>query len=192
MVIGVPKEIKDHESRVGIVPSGVRMLTSAGHRVIVQSGAGALSAMPDADYVEAGAEIAGSAAEVWNASGMVVKVKEPLEREVSYFREGLILFTYLHLAPLSDLTDSLLRKAVTGIAYETIRDPNGTLPLLTPMSEVAGRMSRWERRISKRSAAAGGYCWAAFPAFLPRRLRSLGAVSWGSTRQKLRWEWAQS
>src|SRR5947209_12436084 len=141
MLIGVPKEVKDHESRVGIVPSGVKGLVDAGHKVIVEINAGALSSMSDEDYKSAGAEIIGSAAEVWRRADMVVKVKEPVEKEYPYFREGLVLFTYLHLAPLPELTETLLQKKVTGIAYETIRDRSHTLPLLTPMSEVAGRMS---------------------------------------------------
>lgn len=141
MFIGVPKEVKDHESRVGIVPSGVKALTGAGHRVLVETQAGALSSMPDEDYKSAGAEIAGSAADVWRRADMVVKVKEPIPKEYGFFRQDLVLFTYLHLAPLPELTEALLQKKVTGIAYETIRDRNHTLPLLTPMSEVAGRMS---------------------------------------------------
>ncbi len=141
MLIGVPKEVKDHESRVGIVPSGVRALVDAGHKVIVETSAGKLSSMSDDDYQQAGAEIVGTAAEVWSRADMVVKVKEPVKSEFPHLREGLVLFTYLHLAPLPDLTQELLKKNVTGIAYETIRDPQGTLPLLTPMSEVAGRMS---------------------------------------------------
>jgi alanine dehydrogenase len=140
MLIGVPREVKDHESRVGIVPSGVKALVDAGHKVLVETKAGDLSSMLDDDYKAAGATIAGSAAEVWRAD-MVVKVKEPIEKEYQHFREGLVLFTYLHLAPLPELTQELLDKKVTGIAYETIRDKNNTLPLLTPMSEVAGRMS---------------------------------------------------
>jgi alanine dehydrogenase len=141
MLIGVPKEVKDHESRVGIVPSGVKALVDAGHRVLVETCAGELSSMPDDDYKSAGAEIATDAAEIWRRADMVVKVKEPITSEYKYFREGLVLFTYLHLAPLPALTQQLLDKKVTGIAYETIRDRNNSLPLLTPMSEVAGRMS---------------------------------------------------
>ncbi|PYP92914.1 MAG: alanine dehydrogenase [Candidatus Angelobacter sp. Gp1-AA117] len=141
MLIGVPKEVKDHESRVGIVPSGVKALVDVGHKVIVETSAGGLSSMPDEDYKSAGAEIVASAAEVWKRADIVVKVKEPIEKEYPYFREGLVLFTYLHLAPLPELTEMLLQKKVTGIAYETIRDRSHTLPLLTPMSEVAGRMS---------------------------------------------------
>jgi alanine dehydrogenase len=141
MLIGVPKEVKDHESRVGIVPSGVKALIDAGHKVIVETKAGELSSMPDEDYRAAGAEIAASAAEVWRRADLVVKVKEPVAKEFPHLRDNLVLFTYLHLAPLPDLTNELQKKNVTGIAYETIRDRTGTLPLLTPMSEVAGRMS---------------------------------------------------
>ena len=116
-------------------------LVEAGHTVLVEHNAGELSAMPDDEYQAAGAEIVGSAHDVWRLAEMVVKVKEPVEKEYRHFREGLVLFTYLHLAPLPELTDALLEKKVTGIAYETVRDRAGTLPLLTPMSEVAGRMS---------------------------------------------------
>jgi alanine dehydrogenase len=141
MVIGVPKEVKDHESRVGVTPAGVKALVEAGHKVLVQHDAGVLSAMPDDEYQSAGAEIVGSAHDVWRLAEMVVKVKEPVEQEYRHFREGLVLFTYLHLAPLTELTNALLEKKVTGIAYETVRDRTGALPLLTPMSEVAGRLS---------------------------------------------------
>lgn len=141
MIIGVPKELKDKESRVALVPAGVKALVDAGHRVIVESAAGEASSFADDDYKAAGAEILNSAKEIWSRADMVVKVKEPMDEEVPYFRENLVLFTYLHLAPIPKLTESLLRRNVTGIAYETVRDRNGHLPLLTPMSEVAGRMS---------------------------------------------------
>jgi len=141
MIIGVPKEIKDHESRVGVIPAGVKALTEAGHTVLVETQAGDQSGFPDDEYQNAGAEIVGEAGYVWGKSDMVVKVKEPIEKEYVYFREGLVLFTYLHLAPVRDLTDKLLESKVIGIAYETVRDRQNTLPLLTPMSEVAGRMS---------------------------------------------------
>jgi alanine dehydrogenase len=141
MIIGVPKEVKDHESRVGITPAGVKALVDASHTVLVETHAGDLSAFSDDEYQSAGAEIVGSAHNVWRLADMIVKVKEPVENEYQFFREGLVLFTYLHLAPLPALTDRLLATKVTGIAYETIRDRAGTLPLLTPMSEVAGRMS---------------------------------------------------
>src|SRR6201989_63510 len=141
MIIGVPKEVKDHESRVGVTPAGVKALVEAGHKVLVEQKAGALSAMPDEEYQSAGAEIVSSAHDVWRLSEMIVKVKEPVEKEYKHFREGLVLFTYLHLAPLTELTNALLASKVTGIAYETVRDRANPLPLLTPMSEVAGRMS---------------------------------------------------
>jgi alanine dehydrogenase len=141
MVVGVPKEIKDSEARVGVTPAGVKALTEAGHTVLVETLAGTQSGFPDAEYQNAGAEIVGDAGFVWGKSEMVVKVKEPIEAEYVYFREGLVLFTYLHLAPLPALTDKLLESKVIGIAYETVRDRQGTLPLLMPMSEVAGRMS---------------------------------------------------
>jgi alanine dehydrogenase len=141
MIIGVPKEVKDHESRVGVTPAGVKALVEAGHKVLVEQKAGVLSAMPDEEYQNAGAEIVGSAHDVWRLADMVVKVKEPIESEYRHFREGLVLFTYLHLAPIEGLTNALLEKKVTGIAYETVRDRFGALPLLTPMSEVAGRLS---------------------------------------------------
>jgi alanine dehydrogenase len=141
MLIGVPKEVKDHEARVGVVPAGVKALVDAGHKVVVETKAGELSSMPDAEYKQAGAEIVSTAAEVWKRADMVVKVKEPIAQEVQYFRDGLVLFTYLHLAPIPDLTEQLLKNKVIGIAYETVTDRGGALPLLTPMSEVAGRMS---------------------------------------------------
>ena len=141
MIIGVPKEVKDHESRVAITPAGVRALTDAGHKVLVEQNAGRLSSFPDDEYQAVGAEIVGEAYNVWRNADMVVKVKEPIASEFYHFREGLVLFTYLHLAPLKELTDILLEKKVTGIAYETVKDRAGTLPLLTPMSEVAGRLS---------------------------------------------------
>ena len=141
MIIGVPREIKNNEARVGVTPAGVKALTEVGHTVLVETQAGALSGFPDAEYQNAGAQIVREDGAVWGHSEMVVKVKEPIEKEYVFFREGLVLFTYLHLAPLPALTDKLLASKMIGIAYETVRDRQGTLPLLTPMSEVAGRMS---------------------------------------------------
>jgi alanine dehydrogenase len=141
MIIGVPKEVKDHESRVGITPAGVKALVDAQHKVLVEHNAGQLSSFTDDEYQAVGAEIVGEAYNVWRLADMVVKVKEPVPQEYYHFREGLVLFTYLHLAPVRELTDALLAKKVTGIAYETVRDRSGALPLLTPMSEVAGRLS---------------------------------------------------
>jgi alanine dehydrogenase len=141
MIIGVPKEVKDHETRVALVPSGVVTLRENGHEVLVETNAGNGSALTDRDYLQAGATIVEKAADVWNRADLIVKVKEPQTSEFPYLRKDLILFTYLHLAPLPDLTNHLLEAGTTGIAYETIRESDGSLPLLTPMSEVAGRMA---------------------------------------------------
>lgn len=141
MIIGVPREIKDHESRVGLVPAGVTTLREHGHEVLVECGAGRLSSIQDVEYEEAGARVLTSAADVWARSHMIVKVKEPQPSEYQHFRPDLLLFTYLHLATLRELTDELLKTKVTAVAYETIRERDGSLPLLTPMSEIAGRMS---------------------------------------------------
>jgi alanine dehydrogenase len=141
MVIGVPKEVKDHETRVGLVPSAVSALREAGHDVLVQSAAGEGSSLTDREYMQAGAAILPDAQQVWGQADLVVKVKEPQPKEYDYLRPDLILFTYLHLAPLPELTNRMIESKVNGVAYETIHDVDGTLPLLTPMSEVAGRMS---------------------------------------------------
>ncbi len=141
MVIGVPKEIKDHETRVGCVPSMITALRESGHEILVETGAGLGSSIPDAEYADSGALIMSSADEVWSKADLIVKVKEPQSSEYPYFRPGLILFTYLHLAPLPKLTDALLEARVNAVAYETIRERDNSLPLLTPMSEVAGRMA---------------------------------------------------
>ena len=140
MLIGVPKEIKNNENRIAITPAGVVQLTKAHHKVFIEQGAGLGSGFSDKEYSEAGATIVSTAAEAWDKE-MVMKVKEPIPSEYGYFREGLVLFTYLHLAPEPELTEALLAKKVVGIAYETVRTANGSLPLLTPMSEVAGRMA---------------------------------------------------
>jgi len=141
MVVGVAREIKDHETRVGLVPSGVIALREAGHEVLVETRAGEGSSISDEEYARAGARIVESAAEVWTKADLVAKVKEPQPAEYAFFRPGLVLFTYLHLAPLPELTNRLIESKVSGVAYETIREADGSLPLLTPMSEVAGRMS---------------------------------------------------
>ncbi len=141
MKIGIPKEIKDHEYRVGMIPASVHALVQAGHDVVVEAGAGVGSGFEDVEYVAAGGRIAPSADDVWADAEMVIKVKEPIEPEYPRLQKGQLLFTYLHLAPLPDLTQVLLDREVAGVAYETITDRRGALPLLTPMSEVAGRMA---------------------------------------------------
>lgn len=140
MIIGIPKEIKNNENRVAITPSSVSYLKNGGHEILVEQNAGSGSGFTDEEYAAAGAKIIDSAAQVWNTAEMIIKVKEPLASEYQYFRKGLILFTYLHLAAEPKLAKALTENGVIGIAYETI-EVNGKLPLLTPMSEVAGRMA---------------------------------------------------
>jgi len=141
MRIGVPKEMKNNEFRVALTPAGVMQLKAGGHRVLVQRGAGVGSGFSDVEYAEAGAELAAQAGEVWHGSDMMMKVKEPLPEEYGYLRKGLILFTYLHLAAAKELAKALVDSGVSAVAYETIQLAGGGLPLLTPMSEVAGRMA---------------------------------------------------
>jgi len=141
MIIGVPKEIKDREYRVAITPGGAETLTHHGHKLLVEAGAGVGSGFTDEQYEEAGASIAASAADVYRDAEMVVKVKEPLPAEYGYLRPGLVVFTYLHLAAEPVLTKQLVEHQVTAVAYETVQVESGSLPLLTPMSEVAGRMA---------------------------------------------------
>jgi alanine dehydrogenase len=139
--IGIPREVKDHEDRVGMIPAAVHALVERGHNVLVEAGAGMGSGFLDGEYRAAGATIVAEAAEVWARSEMIIKVKEPVGAEYEWMQRGQLLFTYLHLAPLPELTQMLLDKQVAGVAYETITDRRGALPLLTPMSEVAGRMA---------------------------------------------------
>ncbi len=141
MIIGCPTEIKAQEGRVGLTPAGAYTLHHAGHTVYIQKGAGLNSGFSDEEYAEAGARLLDTAKEVYDIADMIIKVKEPLESEYDYFHEGQVLFTYLHLAPDPAQTKALLDKKVTGIAYETVQLPNGSLPLLSCMSEIAGRMA---------------------------------------------------
>jgi alanine dehydrogenase len=141
MIIGIPKEIKNKEFRVAVVPPGVQKLTAAGHTVLIESGAGLGSCIPDAAFTAAGGTIMAEPDAIFAASDIILKVKEPLPQEYPYLRKGLTLFTYLHLAPQAELTQVLLDKKVNAIAYETVMQDNGFLPLLAPMSAVAGRMS---------------------------------------------------
>lgn len=141
MKIGCVKETKKHEHRVGLIPMHVQSFISAGHSIMIEKGAGLGSGYTDQKYLDAGAQVVDSAQEVWNSNDMIVKVKEPLESEYQYFREGLVIFTYLHLAANPTLANALCASKVTAIAYETITDDENQLPLLKPMSEVAGRLS---------------------------------------------------
>lgn len=141
MIIGIPKEIKNNENRVALTPAGVVAFRKAGHEVVIENNAGFGSGISDEEYAAAGAEILTAPKEVFDRAEMIMKVKEPLAAEYELFKEGQLLFTYLHLAPEPELTAALLKKNVVGIAYETVQPSDGSLPLLIPMSEVAGRMS---------------------------------------------------
>jgi alanine dehydrogenase len=186
MIVGVPKEIKDHESRVGLVPSVVAALREAGHEVLVETHAGDESSLSDREYREAGAHIASGPAEVWQKAGLVIKVKEPQPAEYGFFRPGLILFTYLHLAPLPELTDRLLAAKVSGVAYETIRETDGSLPLLTPMSEVAGRMSvQVGAQYLERPNGGRGILLGGVPGVAPANVVILGGGIVGTNAAKM-------
>ncbi len=141
MIIGVPKEIKNNENRVALTPAGVVAFCKAGHQVVIENNAGVGSGISDEEYLAAGAEILATPVDVFASADMIMKVKEPLPVEYELFKDGQLLFTYLHLAPEPTLTAALLKKNVVGIAYETVQPADGSLPLLIPMSEVAGRMS---------------------------------------------------
>jgi alanine dehydrogenase len=186
MIIGVPKEIKDHETRVGLVPSGVMALREAGHEVLVETHAGEGSSIADGEYMQAGGAIVQTAADVWSKAGLVVKVKEPQEAECDYFRPGLILFTYLHLAPLPGLTDKLVAARVNGVAYETIREKDGSLPLLTPMSEVAGRMAvQVGAQYLERPSGGRGILLGGVPGVAPGNVVILGGGIVGTNAAKI-------
>jgi alanine dehydrogenase len=186
MVIGVPKEIKDNEARVAVTPAGVKALTEHGHTVLVETQAGAQSGFDDAEYQNAGAEIVGDAGYAWGKADLVVKVKEPIESEYVFFRDGLVLFTYLHLAPLPGLTDELLKKKVIGIAYGTVRDRQNTLPLLTPMSEVAGRMSvQVGATYLERERGGRGILLGGVPGVAPANVTIIGGGVVGTNAAKI-------
>src|SRR6202034_127242 len=181
MKIGVPKEIKVHEYRVGLVPAGVHELVEAGHQVLVQSGAGAGIGFEDSDYQAAGAKIAAQAADVFAASELIVKVKEPQLSECKMLRTGQSLFTYLHLAADPEQARALLASGTTAIAYETVTAPDGSLPLLTPMSEVAGRMSVQVGANSLQKANGGfGVLLGGVPRVAPAQVVVLGGGGFGT------------
>ena len=186
MRVGVPKEIKNNENRVAITPAGVDALVQAGHEVIIESGAGEGSGFKDEEFAEHGAHIIPSAAGVWEKADMILKVKEPLEEEFQYFREGLILFTYLHLAPEPELTKALMDNKVTAIAYETVQLDNGSLPLLTPMSEVAGRMSvQIGARFLEKPQSGGGVLLGGVPGVAPGNVVIIGGGTVGTQAAKI-------
>ncbi len=175
MIVGVPKEIKDNEYRVSMTPAGALQLSQHGHTVLVETGAGEGSYFSDQDFAAAGARIVSSAEEVWHQANMIVKVKEPLSAEYKYLRPDLLLFTYLHLAAAETLTQVMMKSGVTGIAYETVELPNGTLPLLTPMSEVAGRMAvQVGAHYLERQAGGRGKLLGGIPGVQPAKVVVVG------------------
>ena len=175
MLIGVPREIKNHEYRVGLTPGSVRELTGDGHRVLVESTAGAGIGATDEDYLEAGAEISRSAADVFSAAELIVKVKEPQPEECRRLRAGQTLFTYLHLAAAPEQTRLLLDSGATAIAYETVTDARGALPLLAPMSEVAGRLSvQAGARCLEKAQGGGGVLLGGVPGVAPGKVVIIG------------------
>ena len=176
MIVGVPKEIKDHEHRVALTPQGAATLRGEGHQVLVQRGAGVTGGFADEEYEASGAELAERPEDVFGRAELVVKVKEPLESEYRFLCPGLVLFTYLHLAALPQLAKILLEKRVTGIAYETVQLPDGSLPLLVPMSEVAGRLSiQVGAHYLQRPQGGGGKLLSGVPGVPPAKVVVLGA-----------------
>lgn len=175
MHIGVPKEVKQDEYRVGMIPAGVEELARAGHHVVIETGAGLGSGITDEQYSEAGAQIAKTAGEIYGQAGLIVKVKEPQSAEWPLLRSGQLVFTYFHFAASEELTKSVLATGITAIAYETLRSPKGDLPCLTPMSEIAGRMSIQEgAKYLERPQLGRGILLAGVPGVAPAHICILG------------------
>jgi len=186
MIIGVVKEIKNHEYRVGLTPSALKAYTSAGHRVLLQKGAGEGSGFEDSEYIQAGAEIIPEASGVWEQAEMIIKVKEPIEPEYKYLRKDLILYTYLHLAADKPLTDALISSGTKAVAYETIEDRNGALPCLTPMSEVAGRLSALEgAKYLEKTFGGRGVLLGGVPGVPPAKVAIIGGGVVGTNAAKM-------
>lgn len=185
LIIGIPKELKDQESRVAIIPGACTELTKSGNKVIIESGAGLASGISDEDYKEAGAEIVDTAAEVWENADIIYKVKEPLKEEYKYFREGLIIYTYLHLASNPELTDALIENKVTGIGFETVQLDN-RLPLLQPMSEIAGRMAVQEgAQYLTKPKGGRGILLQGVPGVRPANVVIVGAGTVGTAATRI-------
>src|SRR5215468_3440757 len=186
LVVGVPNEIKTHESRVALVPVGVEELTRLGHKILIQKGAGQGSGISDEQYAQYGAEIVPAAEDVWKNADLVVKVKEPLPSEWRLLRPGQIVFTYFHFAADEKLTRAVLESGIIAVAYETIRDSKGGLPLLTPMSEVAGRMSIQEgAKYLERPQEGRGILLGGVPGVLPANVVILGGGIVGANAAKV-------
>ena len=175
MIVGAPKEIKDNEFRVGLTPGGAREFTDAGHEVILEQGAGVGSSFSDSEYAAAGVEVVDTAAEVFSRAEMILKVKEPQASEIAMLREGQVLFTYLHLAPDRELTEGLVNSGAVCIAYETVELEDGSLPLLAPMSEVAGRMAaQVGAEYLLKPMGGRGMLMGGVPGVLPARCTVIG------------------
>jgi alanine dehydrogenase len=186
MIIGIPREIKPQEFRVGMTPAGVRAMTRRGHRVLVQRAAGEGSGISDDEYLRTGAIIEERPAEIYNEADMIVKVKEPLREEYHYLKPGQILYTYLHLAPSMELTLALLEKEVIGIAYETMQLADGSLPLLIPMSEIAGKMAiQVGASYLEKEKGGIGVLLGGVPGVAPGRVVILGAGTVGINAAKI-------
>ena len=187
MIVGVPKEIKVREFRVGMVPAGVRALTESGHKVLVETGAGMGSGIPDSEYTRVGAEMVASADEVWKRAQMIVKVKEPIAPEYARMQEGQIVYTYFHLAGVDpELTRTLVKKKVAAVAYETLQLEDGSLPLLRPMSEVAGKMSIQVGAASLEKERGGkGILLGGVPGVRRGRVAILGGGTVGTCAAKI-------
>lgn len=186
MKIGVPKEIKDHEYRVSVTPEGARVLVQAGQEVVVETSAGVGSGYSDEEYRQSGAQIAASKEQLFRQASIIVKVKEPQLSECPLFRPGQILFTYLHLASLPELTKALLEAKITALAYETIESKDGTLPMLKPMSEIAGRMSvQVGARYLEKTQGGRGLLLAGVPGVEPAKVVVLGAGVVGSAATRI-------
>jgi len=187
MIVGIPKEIKSSENRVGITPAGVNILINAGHEVIVQNNAGIGSGISNEDYQEAGALIKNTAQEIYGIADMILKVKEPLPAEYGLMRKGQILFAYLHLAAEPELTQVLMEKGVVAVAYETVQNADGLLPLLAPMSEVAGRMAVQigAQLLDKTNADGNGILMGGVPGVPPAEVVIIGAGIVGTNAAKI-------
>jgi alanine dehydrogenase len=185
MIIGVPKEIKNNENRVAVTPAGVHDFVQAGHQVIIEKSAGVGSGISDKEYIDAGAQVLETAAEVWEAD-MIYKVKEPLAAEYNLLKEGQILFTYLHLAREPELTKALMARKVIAIAYETIQLDDGSLPLLVPMSEVAGRMAvQIGAHFLEKTFGGKGILLSGVPGVLPAKVTIIGGGIVGTNAAKI-------
>ena len=186
MRVGVPKEIKSDEYRVAMMPVGVELLTKAGHEVMLESNAGAGSGFPDEDYKNAGAIIVGSAREIFDSAAMIVKVKEPMNSEIGMFKPGQVVFTYFHFAADQELTQGCLEAEIIAIAYETIKDHKGHLPLLTPMSEIAGKLSIQEgAKYLEKPMMGRGILLGGVPGVAPAHVVVLGGGVVGTNAAKV-------